>query len=615
MITALTNELSTRLSTPMGRITGLLALLTVLLGVSPAVPGAALELLTLILINILLAQSLYLLTGLSGQISLGQAGFIGIGAYGSALLTREVELSFPLAILLATLISGCTGYLLAFPAGKLNRIHMAVITLGFGLIAQEVAVDLTQLIDDEPLTDLPSAALHNLTVLGFRLSPLIYFQLVLTVTVVVVFLLSGTTRSSSGRAFHALRDGQAAAAGLAISPTIRRRRAYMFSGALAGLAGAFQAHLTGVVDPSLLDFSQSLAVLMIVLLGGIGSIAGQCVSAALVTIGIGALPVLLPYYDPYQSLLYGSVIALTLLLAPRGIGACFPAPRFIQAGILRLAGSRRVPAVPRVIGHATTAGLVVGNISLQWRGRMALSLVSFTLQPGRVTALIGPNGAGKSTLIDTLTGIHVPDDGKTRFFGRTTSNKAAEHIAALGLRRSFQIPRLVPDFTIRENLMLGPHRRLMHNSAYVLLGLPFALRDEANLLCQANALIDLIGLTETADHTIETLPHGARKLTDIARQIMSGPRALLLDEPTAGLSDRELTAMSGLILKMKQAGIILLISEPYLDFIAPLVDDVVVLDQGRVIYVGNVDGLRTNAGVIAAYHGKIPTPVHDTVSG
>ncbi len=614
MMAALSAASRDRLSGRLGRPLGLAAVLIVTLGLSWAVPGAALGILTTLLVNLLLAQSMNILTGLAGQVSLGHAGFVGIGAYASALLMRNAGLTFPLAVALSTLLTAATGFLLSLPAGKLRMVHMAVITLAFGLIAEEAAIDLTRLTGAPPLTDIPSAALGNLTMLGIPLDRLAYFQVVLVITSAVVFLVSGMTRSCVGRSLIAIRADEVAAATLGISLVARKRRAYALSGALAGLAGALYVHLTGTVSPGTLDLSQSVEVLVIVLLGGLGSMAGQFVSAALITFLPEILQAFMPYGYPQQLMLYGVIIAFAMLLAPRGLGALFPAPRFIDLRSLRLAGSRRAQAVPRLSGHATNAGLVAGNITLRFGGLTALEQVSLTLQPGRVAALIGPNGAGKTSLIHILTGIYRPTSGKARFFGRTITERAAFLVASYGLRRSFQVPRLVGHFTVRENLMLGAHGRLVRNALYTPFALSFALHDEADILCQINALLDLAGLTELADRTIDTLPHGARRLTEIARLLIANPRALILDEPSAGLSDSELVALVRLIQAIKQAGIILMLVEPHLDFVAPLVDDVVVMNAGRLIFNGDVAGMRTSADVVAAYHGATAVPMPEGAS-
>ena len=590
---------------PGGRPAAFLALAIGLIGaaslaVSAGLPTAALAMLTALLVNVLLAQSLNLLTGLAGQVSLGHAGFFGLGAYVSALAIRNAGFGLPGAVLAAMLAGGVAGLLISLPVGRLRLVPMAIITLAFGLIAEEVATKMTAAGN---LTGLPSAALGNLAVLGTRLTGLTYFQVVLAVTILAVFLVDGLTRSSIGRALIAVRADETAAGTLGIPGAAMKRLAYTLSGALAGLAGALQVHLTGAVSPAMLDLPRSIDMLAMVLAGGLGSMSGQFVSAAVVTLLAEWVPASLPYRDAGELVLSGGLVALALLLAPRGIGAWFAPASFIDAGSQHLAGSRRTTAIPKVASRATNASLVAAGLSVEAGGSTVVDKIFLTLQPGRITALVGPDGAGKSALIDALTGLRIPSAGSARFFGRTITHRPGHVVAALGLRRSFQVPRLVPRFTVRENLLLGAHCRLWHDALFMPLGLTFAVRHEADILRQINALMDLAGLTELADRPCGTLPYGARKLTDIARLLIANPRMLLLDEPSAGLSEPEIAALVRLIEAARQAGVILMLAKARLDFTATLVDNVVVMDRGRVVFNGDIASLRADPVAFAACHG------------
>jgi len=225
------------------------------------------------------------------------------------------------------------------------------------------------------------------------------------------------------------------------------------------------------------------------------------------------------------------------------------------------------------------------------------------LHPGRITALIGPNGSGKSTLVNVVSGIYQPSAGMVRFFGKTITGLPDHKIAAAGLLRTFQDPRLVPRFTVRENLLLGAHRRYRTSGVAAALGLSSSLTEEAGFLATVDAVAKMAGIADVVDQPLESLPYGYRRLVEVGRALLAEPRAILLDEPAAGLSEAEMAMLARMIRAMKDAGLMVLLIEHHMDFVAELVDDVVVLDSGKVIYHGNIDGMRKNRAVIEAYLG------------
>jgi branched-chain amino acid transport system permease protein len=176
-------------------------------------------------------------------------------------------------------------------------------------------------------------------------------------------------------------------------------------------------------------------------------------------------------------------------------------------------------------------------------------------------------------------------------------------VAAARVVRTFQDPRLVPHFTVRENLLLGAHRLLRHSGAAALLGLPSAIEDEARHLATVEAVLALTDLAEVADRAMDTLPYGTRRMAEVGRALLAHPLAVLLDEPAAGLSEAEMDRLARVIRDMKAMGLAILLIDHHMDFLADLVDDVVVLDSGRVIYRGDIAGMRADREVIAAYLG------------
>ena len=557
------------------------------------------QILSFLMLNIMLAQSMNLLTGIAGQISLGHAGFYGMGAYTSGILMKTVGLPFVAAVPAAAVVGALTGYLLSFPAGRVREFYLAMMTLAFGLIFREVVREWDGLTGGAVgLSGVPSTTLRNLTLFGFTLDALDYFRLVLVVTVVVMWLTHNFIQSRYGRAFYAIHASEVAAGCLGIPRAATKQLAYTLAAGMAGLAGGLYAHMIGYLGPESFDLARSIEVLVTTVVGGLGSMAGQILSAIVFTF----LPEKLQVFAQYQFIVYGLILAFTLILLPRGLaGLLLLPPRFIKPASLRQAGAAGVAIRP--VESDRHAALTVQGVTMRFGGLTAVDDVSLSLHPGRITALIGPNGSGKSTLVNVISGIYQPSAGSVQFFGQTITGMEDHRIAAAGLLRTFQDPRLVPRFTVRENLLLGAHRRYRSGGLAASLGLPSAAREEAAFLATVDAVTKMAGIADVADQPLESLPYGYRRLVEVGRALLAEPRAILLDEPAAGLSEAEMALLARMIRAMKDAGLMVLLIEHHMDFVAELVDDVVVLDSGRVIYQGDIEGMRRSPEVIAAYLG------------
>jgi branched-chain amino acid transport system permease protein len=572
------------------------------------------QLLSFVMLNILLAQSINLLTGIAGQISLGHAGFFAIGAYGSALMVKSLGFPVVAAIVAGTLITTLVGWLLAVPAGRVKEFYLAMMTSGFGLLCFEIAKEWNNVTGGVMgLSGIPSPTLKSLNILGFDIDGVNYFRVLLVVTAVVLWLLRNFVQSHHGRAFFAIHTSEIAAGSIGIAQGRTKRRAYAISAALAGLAGAFYAHLVGYLGPDSFNIMRSVEVLVMAVVGGIGTIIGPILGAVMFTY----LPEKLQAFAAYQFMVYGLILMVMFLLFRKGIAgaiaepARFIAPRALQgmgtpggsgtvaSGLASTSGASRADST----GEPATPVFEVRDLGRRFAGLVALDSVSLALRPGRITALIGPNGSGKSTLVNVASGIYTPSNGQVLFEGQDIGGKPNHEIAGLGVVRTFQDPRLVPSFTVRENVLLGAHLRYKSSMLASALRLPGVLKEEQAMLARAAEVMEVAGLTAVADQLLESLPYGYRRLTEVARAVMAEPAVLMLDEPAAGLSEGELGQLASVIRYIKGQHKPVLLIEHHMDFVHDIVDDVVVLDSGRVIYRGNMQGMRRDPAVIEAYLG------------
>jgi len=236
-------------------------------------------------------------------------------------------------------------------------------------------------------------------------------------------------------------------------------------------------------------------------------------------------------------------------------------------------------------------------------GLRATDDVSFSVEPGSITALIGPNGAGKTTVFNLITNLFTADAGEVRFHEQRIDGLSPARIANLGLIRTFQTARVFPGMTVLENVLAGRHRMVKQGLVQQALWLPASRREERDLAARADALLDLVLLSRYRDTHATELPMGAQKLLEVLRALMAQPRVLLLDEPAAGLNDTETAELAALLLAIRESGITVLVVEHNMSLVMGVADHIVVLEAGAVIATGTPQEIQRNERVIRAYLG------------
>jgi len=560
-----------------------------------------------VIINILLAQGINLLTGINGQISLGHAGFFAIGAYVSAIALKSWGVPFPVALAMATIVASGVGFLLAGPAGRVREFYLAMMSLGFGLIVYELARELRGVTGGVMgMRGIPSSQIGTLQIFGWSIDTVAYFRILLAVLLVVMLMLRNFVKSHYGRAFYAVHVSEIAAGSLGISQAAVKRAAYAISGGLAGLAGGFYAHMIGYLTPESFGLMRSIEILVMSIVGGLGSLAGQVYGAVLFTY----LPQKLQAFNDYQYIVYGLILVFIFTLLPRGLaGLLGTQTRYSKYDQLRraVAGQPAAPLgerPPHARRDAAQPLIRVEQVVMEFAGLRALAGVSLDLHAGSITALVGPNGSGKSTLVNVVSGIYRPTSGRVLYKGQDIAGWPSHKVAQAGITRTFQDPRNVPSFTVRENILMGAHRRYRHGALAAAINTAGARREEAAFLRQVDALMQAAGLSEHADAIMSELPYGIQRLAEA-----SDPELLLLDEPAAGLSELESGHLIGLVRLARDHGVAVMVIDHHMDFLAELAEDVVVFEAGDEIYRGDMDGMRADPAVIQAYLGA-QEPAH-----
>jgi branched-chain amino acid transport system ATP-binding protein len=251
------------------------------------------------------------------------------------------------------------------------------------------------------------------------------------------------------------------------------------------------------------------------------------------------------------------------------------------------------------------SNLAIENVSVDFGGIRALTDVSFALQSGSIVGLIGPNGAGKSTLLNCVSGITRPTRGRVRLDDTTLSALSASSVAHRGVGRVFQHPELVTELSVHDNLLVACHRALDYGLIGELLRLPNVRLQERAAADKVSDVLARLGIADSADKRVGSLPYGHRKLIDLGRALLMDIRFLLLDEPIAGLNDIEVARLGEILLGLRREfGLGILIVEHNMPFVSRLCDRLVVLDLGQLIANGPPADVLADAKVMASYLGE-----------
>lgn len=578
-------------------------------------------LLASVLIYAIIGLSSVVLTGLAGQISLGQSAFYGFAALVAGRLYYE---GFPMWMSALVAVGGgaVVALVIGVPALRVRGVFLAVVTLAFGVMAATYLPNATWLVKAAGARGSGSSVILRSKLWGIDLqNGRHYYWLCLALLVLCAAMVHRMKQTGIGRAMMAVRDNESAAAALSIDPRVTKLTAFALSGALAALAGILYAGL--IVNfsfgASLFDPGTSLTVLLMVILGGVTTVSGAVLGAIWI-IGV-------PYFLGAKGglLASGMVVLLILLFRPAGLVSLVYAARDRLARRLAGAGTTEEPTDEGTIDltiqpvkaprHARAnvldddRPLEVEHVVKRFGGLVAVADASLHARRGEIVGLVGPNGAGKTTLFEIISGAVRPDAGVVRFEGVDVSELRPEQRARLGLGRTFQQARLFPDLTLADAVKVALERGEPSELFPSLTGAPPSRAAERRKDRRAAEVLDQLGLSEWAPRPVSDLSTGLRRLAEIACAFAMGSSVMLLDEPTAGLAQREVEAFVPMLREVRASldATMIVISHD-VPMMVDLVDRLYVLDSGQVIATGDPHLLQSDPRVLAAYMGVTAAP-------
>jgi ABC-type branched-subunit amino acid transport system ATPase component/ABC-type branched-subunit amino acid transport system permease subunit len=565
-----------------------------------------------VLLFAIVALSLTVLTGWSGQLSLGQVAFVGVGAMTTAALVNHGVGFFP-ALAAAAAVGCMAALVVGAPALRIPGLFLAVTTLAFAVATASWLLSRSFFVKSDQSVQLPRAVIGN-----FSLAPQrTYYALCLVALVVIVLAVARIRRSGFGRSFVGVRENERSLAAFGLSPARVKLTAFAISGTIAGLAGGLLAGLYVTFGPDRFGAGESLQAVAMVVIGGLASVSGAVLGAlfvvgipvlfgnnsnvALLTGGVGILAVLLFFPGGLVQVLTGWRDRVIGRFAPR-VG---DEPQHEAAG----AGAPPAPTVLRPRENTPTivpvSGRVIDVIDLTVRfgGPAVVDDVDLHVDGGEIVGLIGSNGAGKSTVMNAIGGF-VRSEGGVRILGQDVTSMQPARRARLGLGRTFQGAELFGDLDVRDTVALAFEAHDRANLAAVVLGLPAARRADRAKKARADDLISFLGLGQFADLFVSELSTGTRRVVELACLVATGARVLCLDEPTAGLAQAEAEAFGPLLLDVRrQLDASVLLIEHDMSVAMSVCSRLYCLQAGQIISEGRPDEVRDDPLVIESYLG------------
>jgi branched-chain amino acid transport system permease protein len=547
----------------------------------------------------LVSLGLVLLTGVGGLTSFGQAAFVGIGAYTTAWLTLNLDLSPWITLLIGLALTAVSAVIVGLITLRMSGHYLPLATIAWGLSLYYLMGNLDALGKYDGLLGLKSLSVGDVDIGQGRLFFVLCWALLIAGAVALINLLD----SRPGRAIRSLKGGTQMAEAMGISTFRYKVTIFLIAALFASVSGWLLAHFQRTVNPSAFGLKMGIEYLFMAVVGGVGYVWGAIVGAGLVKLLDDylqvALPALIGTSGSYEVIVFGVALVLVLKYLPDGLWSVvarkFPRPQrdvnWHNAADLPV---RIKPAMGEPV-------LVVDKIRKQFGGLVAVNDISFDIAAGQIVGLIGPNGAGKSTTFNLITGVLSKTSGRVNFCGEDVSHLPSRDISRKGMARTFQHVKMIADMTVLENVAMGAYTR--GHSGVLSSMLRTNQAEEQRLMKEAQRQLERIGMGAYLHEQAGNLAMGPQRLMEIARALCCDPALLLLDEPAAGLRHKEKQALAQVLRQLQGEGMSILLVEHDMDLVMDVCDQLVVMEFGTLLTRGTPAQVQANPAVRAAYLG------------
>jgi len=549
----------------------------------------------------IVALGLVLLTGVAGQMSFGQAAFVGIGAYTTAVLTTRYDMSPWLSLPAAIALTAVIALFLGFITLRLSGHYLPLGTIAWGIAIYFLLGNLEWLGKYSGIAEIPP-----LTVLGVRFGDgRTFYYLIWAVTLLALLAARNILDSRSGRAIRALKARTVMAESFGVDTARLKIVVFVYAAVLASLSGWLYAHFLRFISPQPFGVNASIDYLFMAVIGGSTEVWGAVTGAALLTFLRewirDLLPKVMEQSGNFEIVVFGLIVVVMLHRTRDGLASYVA--RLIPHDAKRMLPVTAEPLPTRGQPRYGAPLLELRGVS-KWFGALAaVKELSFEMRAGEILGLIGPNGAGKSTVFNLMTGVLPAGDGQIVFRGERIERLTGREIARRGVARTFQHVNILPAVSALENAAVGAHLR--GRKGVLASSLRLDRAEERRLRYEAAQRLDQVGLRRRTFDAAGTLPLGSQRMLEVARALCADPVLLLLDEPAAGLRHLEKKALGELVQTLRGSGLSILLVEHDMEFVMGLVDRLIVMNFGEKLAEGSPQEIQAKPAVIEAYLGSV----------
>lgn len=572
------------------------------------------HIIVLILMYAVLVQSLNLIMGYVGVISMCHAIFSAIGAYTAAIISVNLGYHFLVGTAAGFLLAAIVGALLALPSLRVRDEYLIVFTVGFQMVMFEFMLTARGVTQGQGgIPGIPSPELFGVS---FD-TPMRYVPFVFIMGVICFAITWRVTRSPFGRVLKAIREDESACRAVGKNTLKFKVLVFALAGAIAAIVGSFTAHYISFISPFSFTIDVSVFIIVMVVLGGEANFWGPLVGAFILvgmTEALRFVPGAAGYIDAVREVLYGAILMFLMIFRPQGILPEYskklkeiqiPTGFLPDKGTDRMAGGNsRDRPLPVYDGDAQGTVLEIKGLSKTFGGLRAVADSSLSLPRGEITGLIGPNGCGKTTIFNMITGFLEPDGGDIYVLGKNITKLAPYKLVKAGLARSWQDVRVFKEMTVLDNVLVARPRQSGENLALLLFNPWRVAREEGENFRMALEYLNLVGLLDKAGHLAGSLSNAEQKLVAIARLLATECPVLLLDEPTAALDLESVDRIINLIRNIAaQTRKTILLVEHNLDVVRGLVKKTYFMSEGKVLAYGEPSELMADPKLAEVYFG------------